>query len=200
MIRPLRAHPRNQHQAPHQAGPEELAGCARRHWQIEKTLYRSGDVTSARSQVRTRPAPAGHDLAAQTLIGLHRLAGATDIAAALPRAARNSLRPLQLLMIIRLCRPCRQRRRSSRRAPFGPTRLPLGAPRSASVLTVSPVHCSTRKARCSSGRRLRTSSSRRLGDVASPGFRSGPVCGPAASPTMSGSDGRKPPTRRYGEH
>ena len=59
------------------------------------------DVTFAEdhSQVRTGSAPQVMATFRNLVISLHRLAGATNIAAALRHHARNATRPLQLLMI-----------------------------------------------------------------------------------------------------
>jgi hypothetical protein len=88
--------------APHQARPEELAAWIRGHWQIENGLHWVRDVTYAEdmSQVRTGAGPQVMATLRNLAISLHRLAGATDIAAALRPHARDTLRPLQLLKII----------------------------------------------------------------------------------------------------
>ena len=59
------------------------------------------DVTVAEdhAQVRTGAAPPVMATFRNLVISLHRLAGATNIAAALRHHARNATRPLQLLMI-----------------------------------------------------------------------------------------------------
>lgn len=92
--------------APHQARPDELAAWTRGHWQIENALHWVRDVTFGEdlSQVRTGAAPQVMATLRNLAISLHRLAGATNIAAALRHHARDALRPLQLLKIIRLCR------------------------------------------------------------------------------------------------
>jgi predicted transposase YbfD/YdcC len=88
--------------APHQARPEELAAWIRGHWQIENALHWVRDVTYGEdlSQVRTGSAPQVMATMRNLAISMHRLAGATNIAAALRHHARNALRPLQLLKII----------------------------------------------------------------------------------------------------
>jgi predicted transposase YbfD/YdcC len=88
--------------APHQARPEELAAWIRGHWQIENGLHWVRDVTYAEdmSQVRTGAGPQVMATLRNLAISLHRLAGATNIAAALRHHARDTLRPLQLLKII----------------------------------------------------------------------------------------------------
>ena len=86
---------------PHQARPDELATWLRGHWHIENKLHWVRDVTFAEdhSQVRTSGAPQVMATFRNLAISLHRLAGATNIAAALRHHARNATRPLQLLMI-----------------------------------------------------------------------------------------------------
>jgi predicted transposase YbfD/YdcC len=86
---------------PHQARPDELAGWLRRHWHIENKLHWVRDVTFAEdhSQVRSGAAPQVMATFRNLVISLNRLAGATNIAAALRHHARNAARPLQLLMI-----------------------------------------------------------------------------------------------------
>jgi predicted transposase YbfD/YdcC len=86
---------------PHQARPEELATWLRGHWHIENKLHWVRDVTFAEdhSQVRTGNAPRVMATFRNLAISLHRLAGATNIAAALRHHARNASRPLQLVMI-----------------------------------------------------------------------------------------------------
>ena len=88
--------------APHQARPDELAAWIRGHWQIENGLHWVRDVTFAEdlSQVRTGSAPQVMATLRNLVISLHRLTGATNIAAALRHHARDALRPLQLLKII----------------------------------------------------------------------------------------------------
>ena len=86
---------------PHQARPDELATWIRGHWHIENKLHWVRDVTFAEdhSQVRTSSAPQVMATFRNLAISLHRLAGATNIAAALRHHARNATRPLQLVMI-----------------------------------------------------------------------------------------------------
>ena len=86
---------------PHQARPDELAAWVRGHWQIENGLHWVRDVTFAEdlSQIRTGAAPQVMASLRNLVISLHRLAGATNIAAALRHHARDARRPLQLLMI-----------------------------------------------------------------------------------------------------
>ena len=86
---------------PHQARPDELAAWIRGHWQIENALHWIRDVIFAEdlSQVRTGAAPQVMASLRNLAISLHRLAGATNIAAALRHHARDAARPLRLLMI-----------------------------------------------------------------------------------------------------
>jgi predicted transposase YbfD/YdcC len=88
--------------APHQASPAELAGWVRGHWQIENALHWVRDVTFAEdlSQIRTGHAPQVMASLRNLVISMHRLAGATNIAAALRHHGRDALRPLKLLKII----------------------------------------------------------------------------------------------------
>ena len=87
---------------PHQASPADLAGWIRGHWQIENAVHWVRDVTFAEdlSQVRTGHAPQVMASLRNLVISLHRLAGATNIAAALRHHARDATRPLKLLKII----------------------------------------------------------------------------------------------------
>jgi predicted transposase YbfD/YdcC len=88
--------------APHEARPDELAAWIRGHWQIENGLHWVRDVTFAEdlSQIRTGGSPQVMASLRNLVISLHRLAGATNIAAALRHHGRDALRPLQLLKII----------------------------------------------------------------------------------------------------
>ncbi|MFJ1550893.1 hypothetical protein [Streptomyces sp. NPDC088246] len=80
------------------AAPAQLAALIRDHWQIE-ALHHARDTTFAEgaSQLRTGNAP--HTMATRRnlAIGALRLAGATNIAAALRRNAHDPRRPLALL-------------------------------------------------------------------------------------------------------
>jgi predicted transposase YbfD/YdcC len=86
---------------PHQARPDELAAWIRGHWQIENALHWVRDVTYAEdlSRVCTGGGPQVMAALRNLAISLHRLAGVTNIAAALRHHARDARRPLQLLKI-----------------------------------------------------------------------------------------------------
>ena len=81
-----------------QANPAQLATLIRDHWQIE-ALHHVRDTTFAEdaSQLRTGNAPRAMATWRNLAIGALRLAGATNIAAALRHNARNADRPLALL-------------------------------------------------------------------------------------------------------
>nr|WP_315974694.1 transposase [Streptomyces sp. 3211.6] len=81
-----------------QADPAQLATLIRDHWQIE-ALHHVRDTTIAEdaSQLRTGNAPRAMATWRNLAIGALRLAGATNIAAALRHNARNTDRPLTLL-------------------------------------------------------------------------------------------------------
>ena len=72
------------------------------HAMIILVRRRVRDVTFAEdlSQVRTGHAPRVMAALRNLVISLHRLAGATNIAAALRHHGRDALRPLKLLKII----------------------------------------------------------------------------------------------------
>ncbi|WSJ99988.1 ISAs1 family transposase [Streptomyces sp. NBC_01320] len=80
------------------ANPAQLATLIRDHWQIE-ALHHVRDTTFAEdaSQLRTGNAPRAMATWRNLAIGALRLAGATNIAAALRHNARNADRPLALL-------------------------------------------------------------------------------------------------------
>jgi predicted transposase YbfD/YdcC len=85
----------------HQAKPAHLAGWARGRWSIENKIHWVRDVTydEDRSQIRTGAGP--HVMAAlrNAAIGVLRLSGVTNIAAANRHHARDSHRSLALLGI-----------------------------------------------------------------------------------------------------
>jgi len=87
--------------APHQASADELAAWILGHWQIENAVHWVRDVTYAEdlSRVRTGGGPQVMATLRNLAISLHRLAGATNVAAALRHHARDARRPLQLLKI-----------------------------------------------------------------------------------------------------
>ncbi len=84
--------------AAEQADPAQLATLIRDHWQIE-ALHHVRDTTFAEdaSQLRTGNAPRAMTTWRNLAIGALRLAGATNIAAAVRHNARNADRPLTLL-------------------------------------------------------------------------------------------------------
>ncbi|WP_331728340.1 ISAs1 family transposase [Streptomyces sp. NBC_01176] len=84
--------------AAEQADPAQLATLIRDHWQIE-ALHHVRDTTFAEdaSQLPTGNAPQAMTTWRNLAIGALRLAGATNIAAAVRHNARNADRPLTLL-------------------------------------------------------------------------------------------------------
>jgi len=82
-----------------QASPQQLAGYIRAHWQIENRLHWVRDVTydEDRSQVRTGTAPRVMASLRNLAISALRIAGHTNIAAALRWTARDPARPLSIL-------------------------------------------------------------------------------------------------------
>lgn len=84
----------------HHAPPAVLATWVQQHWSIENALHWVRDVTydEDRSQVRTGHAP--HVMASlrNTVIGILRLAGWTNIAAALRHHARNPDRAITCVL------------------------------------------------------------------------------------------------------
>lgn len=85
----------------HQARPAELSAWIRGHWSIENKLHWVRDVTynEDRSQIRTRTGPQVMAALRNAAIGILRLTGVTNIAAANRYHARDSTRPLALLGI-----------------------------------------------------------------------------------------------------
>jgi predicted transposase YbfD/YdcC len=84
--------------AAHQASPADLGDAVRGHWQVENTLHRVCHVTFAdHSQVRTDTGPRVMASLRNLAITVLRLAGVTNIAAALRRHARRPHRPLTTL-------------------------------------------------------------------------------------------------------
>jgi predicted transposase YbfD/YdcC len=84
-----------------QARPAELAAWIRGHWSIENKLHWVRDVTydEDRSQIRTRSGPQVMAVLRNAAIGILRLTGVANIAAANRHHARDSTRPLALLGI-----------------------------------------------------------------------------------------------------
>ncbi len=78
---------------------EALAALIRGHWGIENRLHRIRDVVFAEdhSQIRTGNGPAVMATLRNLALGRHRLAGATNIAAACRHVARHPKRALRLL-------------------------------------------------------------------------------------------------------
>ena len=83
------------------ADAPQLAAYAREHWSIENKLHYVRDVIYGEdaSQVRTRNGPRVMASFRNLAIGALRLAGKTNIAAALRHTGRSFTRPLQLLKI-----------------------------------------------------------------------------------------------------
>lgn len=88
------------------ADPPRLAALLRGHWHIENRLYWVRDVTydEDRSQIRTGTGPRVIASLRNLAISALRIAGHTNIAAALRWAARDHTRPLAILELTRLCR------------------------------------------------------------------------------------------------
>jgi len=80
-------------------GPDRLAALIRGHWGIENRLHWVRDVTFAEDhcQVRTGAGPAVMATLRNLAVSRHRLAGATNIAAACRHVSRHPKRALQLL-------------------------------------------------------------------------------------------------------
>jgi len=90
---------------PHEAGPRRLLELNRGHWGIENRLHYVRDVTFQEdgSQVRTGSAPQVMAALRNATIGLLRMAGARNIAAAL---RRNSAHPEEALALLGLSYTC----------------------------------------------------------------------------------------------
>lgn len=86
---------------PDQAGPERLLGLVRKHWQIENQVHGVRDVTfdEDRSQVRSGTIPQVMAAFRNTVLGLIRQAGETNIAAACRRLAAQPWLALALVGI-----------------------------------------------------------------------------------------------------
>ncbi|MER5596080.1 ISAs1 family transposase [Streptomyces sp. NPDC002265] len=84
----------------HTAPPEVLAAWVQSHWEIENRLHWVRDVTfdEDRSQVRTGNAPRVTAGLRNTAITLLRLHGHHNIAASLRHHARDTNRPVNLLL------------------------------------------------------------------------------------------------------
>lgn len=83
------------------AGATDIARYVREHWRIENKLHYVRDVTYGEdaSQIRTANAPRVMASFRNLALGALRLAGTTNIAAALRHTARDFTRPLRLLGI-----------------------------------------------------------------------------------------------------
>lgn len=86
---------------PHEASPGRLLALSRGHWGIENRLHWVRDMTFGedRSQVRKRSGPQVMACLRNTVIGLLRIRGVTNIAAALRRNARHPDEALSLVGI-----------------------------------------------------------------------------------------------------
>lgn len=82
------------------APPGQVADWLRGHWHIENRLHWVRDVTYAEdhSQIRTGAGPQVMATLRNTVLGLLRLAGHDNIAAALRHHARDHHRPIKLLL------------------------------------------------------------------------------------------------------
>ncbi len=85
--------------APHAAAPGRLLELNRGHWAIENRVHYVRDRTfdEDRSQVRTHSAAQGMASLRNLVLGLLRLAGARNIAAALRHCARKVRTTLRLI-------------------------------------------------------------------------------------------------------
>lgn len=82
------------------ATADQIAGWLRGHWRIENQLHwvRDVDFDEDRSRVRTGGGPQAMATLRNTALSLLRLAGHTDIAAALRHHGRDFTRPVALLL------------------------------------------------------------------------------------------------------
>ena len=82
------------------AHPRQIADWLRGHWHIENKLHWVRDVTYAEdhSQIRTSGGPQVMATLRNTVIGVLRLTGHDNIAAALRYHARDHHRPIKLLL------------------------------------------------------------------------------------------------------
>ncbi|MDO8674283.1 MAG: ISAs1 family transposase [Dehalococcoidia bacterium] len=89
---------------PGEAGPKQILKLNRGHWGIENRLHYVRDVTFGEdaSQVRTAAAPQVMAALRNTVIGLLRQAGVTNIAEAL---RRNAARPHEALALMGIVHP-----------------------------------------------------------------------------------------------
>jgi len=87
---------------PQEAGPERLLSLIRGHWHIENRTHWVRDVTfdEDRSQVRKGNTPEVMSALRNTVIGLMRYAGATNIASSCRRYAAQPLKALKLIGIM----------------------------------------------------------------------------------------------------
>jgi predicted transposase YbfD/YdcC len=81
------------------AQPAQLAGWIRSHWKIENQLHWVRDVTFAEDASQARTGAGPHVMASlrNLAISVHRLAGETNIAAALRRTARRPERLIEMI-------------------------------------------------------------------------------------------------------
>jgi predicted transposase YbfD/YdcC len=78
---------------------DQLAEAIRNHWHVENRLHWIRDITFAEdlSQIRTGHGPANMAALRNLALSRHRIAGATNIAAACRHVSRHPNRVLQLL-------------------------------------------------------------------------------------------------------
>ncbi len=89
--------------SPAQADPARLLALTRAHWAIETTVHWIRDVTFDEDRCRVRKQAGAHVMATlrNLVISLLRLAGATNIAAALRECAWHPARAFRLLGLAR---------------------------------------------------------------------------------------------------